>query len=146
MGRKSVPNCNGRPPASSICSCHKKIKYMETSPLGYSSAHVPTGNDKIWTILSHLSLFVGLPFFLPFVVYLAMRNDSEYVAANAREALNFHLTVLIYCLCCIPLVFLFIGVALLAVISISALVLAVLGAIAASKGECYRYPMTLRLI
>jgi uncharacterized Tic20 family protein len=34
-----------------------------------------------------------------------MRKESEYVATNAREALNFHVSVLIYAVCCIPLVF-----------------------------------------
>jgi len=111
-----------------------------------TASYTPSGTDKIWTMLCHLSFFVGLPFLLPFVVYFAMKNDSAYVAANAREALNFHITVLIYSLCCIPLIFLFVGAVLLVVIGICSLVLAILAAIAASKGECYRYPFTLRLV
>ena len=46
----------------------------------------PRGNDKIWSMLSHLSSFIGLPFLLPLVVYLAMRDDSPYARANARES------------------------------------------------------------
>jgi uncharacterized Tic20 family protein len=111
-----------------------------------TAVYVPSGSDKIWTMLCHLSFFVGLPFLLPFIVYFAMKNDSAYVAANAREALNFHLSVLIYSLLCIPLVFIFIGSVLLVIIGICSLVLAVLAAIDASKGRCYRYPFTLRLV
>ena len=41
----------------------------------------PKGNDKIWSMLSHLSALLGVGFVLPLVVFLAMRNESEYVAA-----------------------------------------------------------------
>jgi hypothetical protein len=119
---------------------------METQPLTDIASSVPRGTDKIWTILCHLSFSVGLPFLLPLVVYLAMKNDSAYVRENAREALNFHISVLIYSLCCLPLMFLLIGIPLLAVIGIASLILAVVAAIKASDGLCYRYPLTLRLV
>jgi len=83
---------------------------------------------------------------LPLVVYLVMRKDSDYVAENAREALNFHITVLIYSICCLPLTVIIIGVPLLIVIAISSLILAVVAAVKASDGLCYRYPLTLRLV
>jgi uncharacterized Tic20 family protein len=119
---------------------------METPPMTDISRSLPKGSDKIWTILCHLSFFVGLPFLLPLIVYLAMRNDSAYVADNAREALNFHISLLIYSVCCIPLVFLVIGVPLLILIGIASLIFAVVAAIKASDGQCYRYPLTLRLV
>jgi uncharacterized Tic20 family protein len=97
-------------------------------------------------MLSHLSAIFGVGILLPLVVYLAMRNESEYVAANAKEALNFHISVFIYALCCIPLVFVLIGIPLLVVIGITSLVLAILATIKASDGQCFRYPLTLRLV
>ena len=95
--------------------------------------------------MSHLSALLGVGLVLPLVVYLAMRHESEYVAANAREALNFHISVLIYSLCCIPLVFILIG-SLLLVLGFGSLVLAIIATIKASDGLCYRYPLTLRLV
>ena len=92
------------------------------------------------------SALLGVGFVLPLVVYLAMRHESEYVAANAREALNFHISVLIYSLCCIPLVFILIGIPLLIVLGLGSLVLAIIATIKASNGQCYRYPLTLRLV
>ena len=83
---------------------------------------------------------------LPLVVYLAMRQESEYVAENAREALNFHISVLIYGLVCVLLLFVVIGFPLLIALGIAAFVLAIIGAVKASNGECYRYPLTLRLV
>jgi len=119
---------------------------METPPSTDIAPSVPRGTDKIWTILCHLSFFIGLPFLLPLVVYLAMKNDSAYVRQNASEALNFHISVLIYSICCVPLVFLIIGIPLLVIIGIASLILAVVAAIRAADGQCYRYPLTLRLV
>jgi len=104
------------------------------------------GSDKIWSMLSHLSALLGVGFVLPLVVYLAMRKESEYVAANAREALNFHISVLIYSLCCLPLVLILVGIPLLLVIGVGSLVLAIIATVKASNGVRYRYPLTLRLV
>jgi uncharacterized Tic20 family protein len=118
---------------------------METSTLT-NAPLAREGSDKIWSMLSHLSALMGVGFVLPLVVYLAMRRESEYVAVNAREALNFHISVLIYSLCCIPLVFVLIGIPLLIVLGLGSLVLAIIATIKASNGQCYRYPLTLRFV
>jgi len=118
---------------------------METPPSAYASL-APTGNDKIWSMLSHLSALFGLGIILPLVVYLAMRQESEYAASNAKEALNFHISVYLYLLCCIPLAFILIGIPLMIIIGFGSLVLAIIAAVKASQGECYRYPLTLRLV
>ena len=118
---------------------------METTTLT-DAPLAPKGSDKIWSMLSHLSALLGVGFVLPLVVYLAMRKESEYVVSNAREALNFHITVLIYSLCCIPLVFILVGIPLLIVLGLGSLVLAIIATIKASDGLCFRYPLTLRLV
>lgn len=118
---------------------------METLPLTYAPL-APKGSDTIWSMLSHLSALLGVGFVLPLVVYLAMSKESEYVATNAREALNFHISVLIYSLCCIPLVFILIGIPLLIVLGLGSLVLAIIATIKAADGLSYRYPLTLRLV
>jgi hypothetical protein len=119
---------------------------METPPTTEIVMPPPKSSDKIWTILCHLSFYVGLPFLLPLIVYLAMRHDSAYVSENAREALNFHISVLIYSLCCVPLVFIVIGIPILVIIGLFSLIMAVVAAVKASDGGCYRYPLTLRLV
>lgn len=118
---------------------------MTTTAIADVSAH-PSGNDKIWSMLSHLSALFGVGIILPLVVYLAMRSESEYVAANAREALNFHISIFIYVLCCIPLMFILIGVPLAILIGLGSLVFAIIAAVKSSTGECYRYPLTLRFV
>ena len=117
---------------------------METPPADMPNG--PTGNDKIWSMLSHLSLLFGVGIVLPLVVYLAMRKESAYVVSNAREALNFHISVYLYCLCCVPLAFIIIGIPLLFLIGLGSVVLAIVAAIKAADGLCYHYPLTLRLV
>jgi len=112
----------------------------------YPSPLEPTGNHKIWSMLCHLSGLIGVGFVLPLVVYFAMRRESEYVASNARAALNFHLSVLIYCICCIPLIFVLVGVPLLVIIGLTSFVLSIIAAVKASDGACYHYPLSLPLI
>jgi uncharacterized Tic20 family protein len=117
---------------------------METPPP--VSVAPPTGNDKMWSILSHLSPLVSLGVIFPLIVYLVMRKESEFAAASAKEALNFHISLFIYCLCCIPLVFIVIGVFLLMGIGLAALILAIIAAVKTSDGQVYRYPLTIRLV
>ena len=51
--------------------------------------------------------------------------------------------MLIYALCCIPLVSILIGIPLLIVLCLGSLVLAIIATIRVSYGLCYRYPLTL---
>lgn len=116
---------------------------LPPAPVGSGSR----GNEKIWSMLCHLSVFLVVTALLvPVIVYLAMKDESAYVAANAKEALNFHISVLIYIVCCIPLSFVLIGIFLYPVLVLFAFIFAVVATIKASDGGCYRYPLTIRLI
>lgn len=117
----------------------------EPPPVSNASG-VCKGNEKIWSILSHLSAIMGVGIILPLVVYLSMRNESRVVAENAREALNFHISVLIYSLCCVPFVFILIGIPMLILLGLGSLVLAIIAAVKVSDGEFYRYPLTIRMV
>ncbi len=103
-------------------------------------------NDKLWAVLCHLSSFLGVGFLLPLIVYLVMRDESPYVREHAREALNFHISLFLYALLCVPLVFVVVGIFLLIGIGIASFILAILAAVKASDGGIYRYPLTLRLV
>lgn len=108
----------------------------------------PRGNEKIWSILCHVSVFsVGVGLVLPLAVYLSYRHESGYAADHAREALNFHLSVLLYSLCCVPLVFVFgLGAVLIIAMGFTSLVLGLIAAVKASDGAGYRYPLTIRFV
>jgi uncharacterized protein len=103
-------------------------------------------SDKLLMILCHLSPFIGLPFLLPFVVWLVKKSETDAVSSHAAEAFNFHLSYAVYALLCVPLTFIFIGGPLLVIIGVASLVLAVIGAVRAADGILYRYPLTFRLL
>jgi hypothetical protein len=104
------------------------------------------GSDKLLAILCHVSLFLGVGFILPLIVYLVKRGESELVAAHAKEALNFHISLVIYFLCAIPLVLFLIGIPILMGLGLMAFVCAIVAAIRASEGGFYFYPLTIRFI
>lgn len=121
----------------------------------------PLGSDeRNWGLIAHLSAFaaafVGIAVLGPLVVWLVKKDDHPFVAEHAREALNFQLTWLIGGFVGGIVAFVFsiltIGFGLLLVIPL--LVVAFIlwvwwtikAAMAASRGEMYRYPLTARLI
>src|SRR5215208_6127981 len=106
---------------------------------------VPT-SDKALIVLSHLSAIIGVGFVLPFIVWLVKKNDPDNVAAHAKEALNFHLSLLLYVVLCVPLMWMLIGIPIAIIIGIAGFVLAIIAAVKASDGGFYRYPLTIRFI
>ena len=106
---------------------------------------VPNNNDKNIVTITHLG---GILFsFIPsLIVWLLKKDDNEYIAAQAKEALNFQITLLIAQFIAYILVFILVGFLLLGLIWIFNIVFCIIAAISSSKGEYYRYPLTLRLI
>ena len=75
-----------------------------------------------------------------------------FVADQAKEALNFAITVSLACLALLVLTVLTLGIGALvtvpafAIIGITAFVLVIIAAIKANEGVAYRYPFALRLV
>ena len=118
---------------------------METPPLPQPPT-TSTSDDKLWIMLCHLSLIIGVGFILPLIVYFVKKQDSPLTADHAREALNFHISVYLYAFVSFLLCFVFIGILLLPVVAIGSVVCAIIACVKASNGEFYRYPLTLRLV
>ncbi len=110
------------------------------------SRTAPDPNDKILMILCHLSLLIGVGFVLPLVLFLVKREESPLLADHAKEVLNFHISLLIYAICCIPLVLVLIGIPMLLGLALGGLMISIVAAIKASEGVLYRYPLTIRFI
>lgn len=107
--------------------------------------------ERQWALFAHLSTFIGLiiPFGTllgPLVVWLIKKDTMPFVNDQGKEALNFHITLIITLLVLSPTICIGIGFFLLPAIGIAALVLVIIAAVKANGGEAYRYPFTLRLI
>ena len=123
------------------------------NPVPYSTpadALLPASpDDKNMGMLAHLlgifTFFIG-----PLIIWLIKKDQSKYVDEQAKEALNFQITASIVLLgCSILMIIPFVGCVMLLIVlaaHVARLVISIIGTVAASKGEMYRYPLTLRLV
>ena len=106
----------------------------------------PSSEERILALVAHLSALVGAAVIAPLVIYLLKKDTSPFVADQAREALNFHLTMILAFIVAGILTIVLIGVLFLIVLGIGGVVLSIIAAVKANDGERYRYPFTLRLV
>lgn len=102
-------------------------------------------DEKGIAALTHASgILFG--FIVPLVVWLIKKDQSPYLADQAKEALNFQITVTIGYFASGVLMAVLIGFLLFPLIMLANLILCIMAAVKTNNGETYRYPLTLRLI
>ncbi|MGF1519849.1 MAG: DUF4870 domain-containing protein [Nodosilinea sp.] len=107
--------------------------------------------SRMWAMLAHISALSGfiIPFgsiLGPLIIWLIKRDEMSFVNDQAKEALNFNISMTIYAIVAGMLIFVAIGIVLLPVVLIAWLVLTIMAAVKANEGVAYRYPLTLRLV
>jgi uncharacterized Tic20 family protein len=131
-------------------------------PEPFDASGMPSHEERQWALFAHLSAllgglltgaFAGLGCFIgPLVIWLVKKDTMPFVDDQAKEALNFNITLAIIGLVLLLLTLVTFGFgALLAVpvgilVGIAWLVFTIIAAVKANEGERYRYPFTLRLI
>jgi uncharacterized Tic20 family protein len=121
-----------------------------------------SAEERQWAMFAHLSALVGglltsaiggWGFFIgPLVIWRMKKETMPFVADQAKEALNFNITVSAIFLILLILSFLTLGIGFLItapvmfIIGIAALVFIIIAAIKANDGIRYRYPLTVRLV
>jgi len=100
----------------------------------------------------HLSLIIGIiiPFFgliVPIVVWITKKDSDQLATANAKEAINFQITMILWVLVLIGLTIFapIFGLALAVVLGLVALIMPIVAAVKANGGDEYRYPITLHI-
>jgi uncharacterized Tic20 family protein len=102
-------------------------------------------------VAAHLSTLAGLvvPFgsvIGPLAVWLTRRDRDPFIDQAGREALNFGISIAIYGAVVLVAALMLVGIPLLIIGMIAWVVLASLAVVKASRGQTYRYPLTLRLV
>ena len=94
-------------------------------------------------LVGFLGRFLG-----PLIISLVKKDDHPFVAEQSKEALNFQLTLLIWFAGATVIVFASCGILFFAPLIpwLMQIILGIVGAVAANKGEAYRYPMTIRFV
>ena len=118
---------------------------------GTAATLQPTKDERLWGLFCHLSSLIGflIPFgniIGPLVVWLIKKDTMPFVDDQGREALNFQISITIYVIASIVLIFVIIGIPLLIVVGFFDLIMTVIAAVKANDGVRYRYPLTIRFI
>jgi len=109
------------------------------------AAPLSDSDQRLWATLAHIGPII-LSFIAPLVIWLVYRERGRYVEDQAKEALNFQITLAIAYIVSLFLMIILIGFVTFAIAWIGSLVLMIMAAIAANKGEAYRYPLNIRFI
>ena len=106
----------------------------------------------LWLLLggSWLVPLLGMPMLFtvlgPFIIWKAKGDTMPFVASQAKESLNFQITVLLIALVGWMLVLVGIGLLILWVLGIVNTILVIIAAIQVNDGKPYRYPFAVRLV
>lgn len=122
----------------------------------------PSAEERQWAMFAHLSALLGAIvtghmfawgcFIGPLVIWLIKKDTLPFVDDQAKEALNFNITLAIVGLVLLVLSIITLGLGLLiaipvgVIVGIGWLVLTIVAAVKANEGVAYRYPVSLRLI
>ncbi len=104
-----------------------------------------------WAMFAHIgtfsSMFVPLGNIIaPIVIWQIKKNESDFIVDQAKESLNFQITLMIYALISFLLVFIIIGFFMIFALILFSLIMVIVAGVKANEGEHYRYPMTIRLV
>ena len=132
-------------------------------------------DENMWAMFCHLSALVGfvipfgniiaplvmdmngiqnltgfvIPFgniIAPLIIWTLKKDEYPHVNDQGKEAINFQLSITVYILISVVLVFVVIGIPLLIILGIFSLIMTVIAALNANDGNKYRYPFTIKFI
>lgn len=122
-----------------------------------------TSEERQWALFAHLGGLIGAAlgvgsagFVVPLVIWLIKKDQSRFIEDQAKEALNFHITLLLVGAALVIvggiITFVTFGLGFFLMIpagialAIYTLAMPIVAAMKSNSGELYRYPLTLRLI
>lgn len=152
-----TPDDRYGPPAAHAADAAPATDAFSELPVG-----TPNKEERQWGMFAHLSAILGGlvtgavggwgSFLGPLIIWMMKKDESAFVSDQAKEALNFNITVgiVMFALFLLTVVTLGIGalvaVPIAMIVGIGALVLIIIASMKANEGIAYRYPFTLRLI
>jgi uncharacterized Tic20 family protein len=108
--------------------------------------------DKQLIVITHLSQLITLltgfgSLILPLILWVTQKDKVYQMDTHGKSIINFQLSLIVYCLLCIPLILIF-GLGLLGfiILGIISIVFPIINAIKTSNGETPKYPLSLNFI
>ncbi len=109
--------------------------------------------ERNWTVFCHIGGVIPayfLNFVIPFIIWLMKKNESAFLNEQGKEIVNFQLSLSIYGLALLLIGLTIIGMPIAVIGGVALVLLNIIsiirGAIKASNGEKFLYPVNLRLI
>ncbi len=123
----------------------------------------PTKEERNWAVMAHLcgllwlaggpgllfAPFGSLALFTllgPMIIWRSKGQQLPFVAEQAKESLNFQITVFLLAILFAALGIILVGFVLLWILGLVDLALVIIAALQVSEGRSYRYPFCLRLV
>jgi uncharacterized Tic20 family protein len=110
-------------------------------------------DERMWAMFCHLSAFAGyivpVPFASvigPLIVWMIKREEYPLVSDQGKESVNFQISMAIYFVISLILVFVLIGFLLIGILVVFSAICVILASIKANDGVKYRYPLCIRFI
>jgi len=116
-----------------------------------------SAEERTWALIGHLAAFsiflTGVGGIVgPLVVWLIKRDTMPFAADQAKEALNFNITVALVACALLLFTIMTLGIGVLLAwplamaLGIAWFVMTIIAALKAGEGVAYRYPFTWRLV
>ena len=109
-----------------------------------TAAPLTPEQDIQWGSFAHLGGVIGV---LPsLIIWLVFKDRGSFTNTEAKEALNFQITLIFAYIISSILVIVFIGAILIWAVWIVGVVFSIIAFLRAKDGNHYRYPFAIRLI
>lgn len=82
----------------------------------------------------------------PFCIWIAKRRFHPFIDQAGKESMNFQISMLIWMLLSLALIYLGIGIFIMIALSAVNVACVVIAAVRASRGQNFHYPLSIRMI
>jgi len=108
------------------------------------AAPLTEAEDKQWASFAHLGGILG---FLPaLIIWLILKDRGAKTNVEAKEALNFQITLVIGYIVGAILTFIVVGTIITFAVWVIGIIFSIMGFMKVNAGGSYRYPFAIRLI
>ena len=114
-------------------------------------AQLQTADERQMGMIMHLSQLINVLFFpigivAPIVLWQTQKDKMPALDAHGKMVTNFMISMTIYMIVSIVLMFVLIGFLTILAVAVMGIVFPIIGGIKANNGELWSYPLTIKFL
>lgn len=121
-----------------------------TTPYAQTPQPMSPADERLWSTLTHIGALVlsggGAGWLVALIAYLVLKDRGPFVRSHTATELNFQLTLLIAYVAGLILLIVVVGLFVIIAAWILSIVLGIIAAVKANKGEYYEYPVAIKFV